>query len=60
MFNLDEFLQGAMKNCPIILVSGGIDNPHKEDTCVNDIDGKNMEFTCCDIQNGKLVIYIDD
>ncbi len=62
-FRLDEFLQGAMMNCPITLVTGGVNNPKKIETCVNEIDTKEYEgktFTCWDIQNGKLVIYIDD
>ena len=60
MFDLDEFLQCAMMNCPIILVYGEINNPKKRITCVNEIDGKDKKFTCWDIQNGKLVIYLDE
>jgi len=33
-FNLNEFLQGAMMNCPITLVTGGVNNPKKIETCV--------------------------
>ena len=30
MYDLEEFLQCATMNCPIILVTGGIDNPKKD------------------------------
>lgn len=59
MYDLEEFLQGAMMNCPIILVTGELDNPQKKVTYVNEIDGKGKRFTCWDIQNGKLVLYLD-
>ena len=60
MFDLNEFLQCAMMNCPIVLVTGGIENPKKRITSVNEIDSIGLKFTCWDIQNGKLVLYIDD
>ena len=64
MYNLEEFLQGAMTNCSIILVIGGLDNPQKKVTFrslyVNEIDGKDKRFTCWDIQDGKLVLYLEE
>lgn len=59
-YNLSEFLQCAMSNCPITLVEGNINNVTKEITCVNEIDVGNRKFTCWDIQNGGLVLYIND
>jgi hypothetical protein len=60
MYDLDEFLQCAMMNCDIILVTGGMDNPKKTITTVNRVRPKGMKFTCWDIENGKLVLYIDE
>ena len=60
MYDLDQFLQCAETNCDIILVTGGLKNPTKTITCINNIKTNNMKFTCWDIQNGKLVLYIDD
>ena len=60
MYDLEEFLQCAIMNRPIVLVTGGIDNPQKKITCVNEIDGTGKKFTCWDIQNGKLVLFIDE
>lgn len=60
MYDLEEFLQGTLMNCPIILVTGGLNNPQKKVTCVNEINGKDKRFTCWDIQNGKLVLYLDE
>lgn len=63
MYDLDEFLQGALMNEPIILVSGGIGgigDPKKTKTCVNEIRGKGKTFTCWSIEDGSLVLYLDD
>ena len=60
MYDLDEFLQCALMNEPIILVSGGIDNPKKTRTCVNEIKGEGKTFTCWSVENGNIVLYLDD
>ena len=48
-YSLNEFLTGAMINCPITLVTGGLAYPKKIETCVNEINTekyKNSTFTC--------------
>ena len=62
-YSLNEFLTGAMINCPITLVTGGLAYPKKIETYVNEINTekyKNSTFTCWDIQNGKLVLYLNE
>ena len=62
-YSLNEFLTGAMMNCPVTLVVGGITCPTKIETCVNEINTekyKNSTFMCWDIQNGKLVLYLNE
>ena len=61
MYKLSEFLQAAMTNCPIVLVyDDAMGVPREIHTCVNDIKNpEDMTFTCWDIQNGRMCIYID-
>ena len=63
MYNLEEFLTCATMNCPIILVTGdpfnNNDQVKKTITCINEIDAKDKTFSCWNIQDGKLVLYID-
>lgn len=58
MHKVDEFLQGAMKNCCIVFVD---ENGNREFTSVNEIGNKYDDkiFTCWDVIDGILYLFLD-
>lgn len=58
MYTVDEFLQGAMKNCQIVFVDK---NGHREFFSINEIGNKydDKTFTCWDVIDGILYLFLD-
>lgn len=57
MYNIGEFLQCAMTDTTIVL----IDNENCHMTTINKMGKKydNRKFTCWEIRDGKLILYLD-
>ena len=57
MYKIGEFLQCAMTDTTIVL----IDNENCHMTTINKMGKKydNRKFTCWEIRDGKLILYLD-
>ena len=57
MYDLEEFLECAVMNCQIMLVTDS-DNYIKTD--INHIEAKGKRFTCWDLKDNVLWIFLDE